>query len=120
MSLKQQSLPVVVVLLLSLTTIAMACCGHCQMRPHSNESAASLSQKDSIAVQNFSESNSDLLNKIRDNSALIKEEYSKEKPDLDKIGTLKKKGVDYHTELEKREGKKDLHKHHNCWCPMHQ
>lgn len=105
-----------------ITSGAMACCGHCHGGHGGHgmhKSKTVLSQQDSVAVEKFTANNEDLIAKLKNNKEQIKAEYEQKNPDYDKIAELKKKGVDYHTELEKRAAKKEL-KHHKCWCPMHQ
>lgn len=119
MSFKQRAAALLITVM--FTSGAMACCGHCQggHGMHGmHKSTAAVSQHDSGAVETFKTDNEKLIEKLQNNKLLIQQEYEKEHPDFDRIAELKKKGVDYHTELEKRAAQKEL-KHHTCWCPMH-
>lgn len=118
MKLKELSLPSVFLFLLCYSPAAMACCGHCH-GGHHTKTSHSVTAHDSIAIQKFSEKNEDLLEKIEIKNKLIAEEYRKESPDFDRIATLKKEVIDYHTKLDKKAAKKKITRHHQYWCPMH-
>lgn len=106
-------------LVAAMTSGAMACCGHCHGGHGMQNSTTKITQHDSVALETFRADNEDLVEKLRKNKNQIEQEYEKVNPDYDKIAELKKKGIDYHTDLEKRAAKQKL-PHHKCWCPMHQ
>jgi hypothetical protein len=116
------AIPIVLLVILMITSNTHACCGHCSMGPgyhtgmKSNKKHAAV---DSVALKKFLDENVELSKKIEEINAKIKKEYSNEPPDFDKIAKLKKQIIDYHTELEKKAANSELAKHHNCWCTMH-